>query len=162
MMKKSILTLVFAFVALMMNAQNTPHAIGLHIGGSTIDVEYQYHFNNKNFVDVTAGVFDLDEGFLAQGVYDWNIKQWGNWTPNFGTWNLWGGVGAGLGFFNGDEEDGFMLGPVGHLGFGFTLKRCPFSLGVDYRPMVAFVVGNNSGLVNSGFWNLGLSMTYRF
>lgn len=80
-MKKYLLLVFFALVTLGTYAQRTPHAIGAHFGGSTIDLEYQYHFNNKNFFDVTAGVFDLDDGFSLQGVYNWNIKQWPNWTP---------------------------------------------------------------------------------
>ena len=161
-MKKYVFTLLFALMAIFAQAQRTPHAIGFHIGGSTIDFEYQYHFSNKNFVDATAGVFDFDDGFLAQGVYNWNIMQWSNWTPRFGTWKFWGGVGAGLGFINGEDENRFMLGPVGTLGFGFTLKACPLSLGIDYRPMVAIAIGNDSGLINRGFRNIGLSLTYRF
>ena len=144
------------------HAQRTPHAIGFHIGGSTTDFIYQYHFNNKNFLDITAGVFDFDDGFLLQGVYNWNIKEWSNWTPRFGTWKFWGGFGAGVGFENEDHDDSFMLGPVGNLGFGFTLKCCPLSMALDYRPMVAFAVGDHSGLIDKGFRNIGLSLTYRF
>lgn len=161
-MKRTIVTLVFTFFAVFAIAQRTPHAIGFHIGGSTIDFEYQYHFNNKNFIDATAGVFDFDDGFLAQGVYNWNIQQWSHWTPRFGTWKLWGGFGAGLGFVGGDEDNQFMLGPVGTLGFGCMLKSCPLSFGVDYRPMVAFAVGDDAGLVDRGFRNIGLSLTYHF
>ena len=161
-MKKYLLAIVFAMVGLCANAQRTHHAFGVHFGGSTIDLEYQYHFNNKNFLDVTAGVFDLDDGFLAQGVYNWNIGQWSNWTPRFGTWKFWGGFGAGLGYYDCDDDDcsGLIVGPVGTLGFGFTLKAVPLSLGIDYRPMVAFVAGE--GLEDKGFRNLGLTLTYRF
>lgn len=165
-MKKLLLTLILAAGALLASAQSTPHAIGFHMGGSTLDLEYQYHFNQKNFLDVTAGIFDLDKGFLAQGVYNWNIRQWSDWTPRFGTWKFWGGVGAGIGFVDyGKHDDGYngvMLGPVGTLGFGFTLKDIPLSVGLDYRPMVAIALGDHSGLVDHGFRNIGLTMTYRF
>ena len=103
-MKKYLLTIAFTLVALFASAQRTPHAFGFHIGGSTVDLEYQYHFNNKNFLDVTAGLFDFDSGFLAQGVYDWNIGQWSNWTPRFGTWKFWGGVGAGIVYYDCDDD----------------------------------------------------------
>ncbi len=89
-MKKFILMLMVVFAGLTANAQRTPHAFGAHFGGSTIDLEYQYHFSKKNFLDVTAGVFDLDDGFALQAVYNWNIKQWSNWTPRFGTLEVLG------------------------------------------------------------------------
>lgn len=162
-MKKYLLLAFFALVTLGSYAQRTPHAIGAHFGGSTIDLEYQYHFNNKNFFDVTAGVFDLDDGFSLQGVYNWNIKQWPNWTPRFATWKFWGGFGAGLGYYDDDShKDGMFFGPVGTLGFGFTPKDIPLTIGLDYRPMVAFNVGNDFKIINSGFKNIGVTLTYRF
>lgn len=163
-MKKFIFFLLLSLTATIAGAQRTPHAIGMHFGGSTIDLEYQYHFNKKNFLDVTAGVFDLDDGFLAQGVYNWNIRQWPGWTPRFATWKFWGGFGAGLGFYDHDkgDNDGMILGPVGTLGFGFTLKDIPLTFGVDYRPMVAFKLGNGFDVLDSGFKNLGITLTYRF
>ena len=137
-MKKKILTLLLGMAALTAWAQRTPHALGLHFGAATIDLEYQYHFSQKNFLDVTAGVFNLDDGFSASALYNWNIREWSNWTPRGGTWKLWGGVG------------------------GITFRGAPVTLGLDYRPVVAFVVGGNSGVVTQGFWNFGLTLTYRF
>ena len=55
-----------------------------------------------------------------------------------------------------------MLGPVGTIGFGFTLKAAPLTFGLDYRPMVAIALGHDSGLVDHGFFNIGVTMTYRF
>lgn len=161
-MKKLLLTTLFALLALTGYAQRTPHAFGVHFGGSTMDLEYQYHFNNKNFLDVTAGVFDLDDGFCAQGVYNWNIRQWSDWTPRFGTWKFWGGVGAGIGFYDHGSHNGLLLGPVGTLGFGFTLKDVPLTFGLDYRPMIALNIGNDFDIIDAGFKNIGVTLTYRF
>lgn len=162
-MKKILLTMVLAVFSLTaLHAQRTPHAFGFHFGGSTMDLEYQFHFNKKNFLDVTAGVFDLGDGFAAQGIYNWNIQEWSDWTPNFATWKFWGGLGAGVGFIDTPHDNGLMLGPVGTMGFGFTVKDLPLTIGIDYRPMLAFVVGDNSGIASSGFKNLGVTMTYRF
>ncbi len=162
-MKKILLLIFVALATLGVQAQRTPHAIGAHFGGSTMDLEYQYHFNKKNFLDVTAGVFDLDDGFSLQAVYNWNIRQWPSWTPRFATWKFWGGFGGGVGFYDDDHgHDGFFLGPVGTLGFGFTLKDIPLTFGVDYRPMVAVNFGNNCRLIDAGFKNLGVTLTYRF
>lgn len=163
-MKKQLLALVLAAAAAFPAlAQRTPHAIGLHFGGSTADLEYQFHFNKKNFLDVTAGIFDLDAGFCGQVVYNWNIRQWSDWTPNFGTWKFWGGFGGGIGFYDADDGgDGLFLGPVGTLGFGFTLKDVPLTFGVDYRPMVAVNFGDDFNIIDKGFRNLGITLTYRF
>ncbi len=114
-MKKMLLTAIFAVMATAGSfAQRTPHAIGVHFGGSTMDFEYQYHFNKKNFLDVTAGIFDLDKGFCATAVYNWNIRQWPNWTPRFATWKFWGGFGGGFDF--GDLGD--IFGDIFGGGFG--------------------------------------------
>lgn len=160
-MKKLLLVAFCSLMAFVASAQRTPHALGVHFGGSTMDLEYQYHFNKKNFLDVTVGVFDLDDGFSAQTVYNWNIRQWPQWTPRFATWKFWGGFGGGVGFYDGDSS-GFLFGPVGTLGFGFTLKSIPLTLGVDYRPMVAFVAGDDFDILDSGFKNIGVTLTYRF
>lgn len=161
-MKRLLLVSLFAALAFAARAQYTPHAAGVHFGGSTIDLEYQYHFSDKNFLDVTAGIFDLGDGFSAQAVYDWNIKQWADWTPNFATWKFWGGVGGGIGFYDHDNHDGLLLGPVGTLGFGFTVNDFPLTIGVDYRPMVGMVIGDDFDIIDSGFKNIGLTATYHF
>lgn len=161
-MKKVIFFLLILWGSLQAGAQTTPHAIGVHLGGSTLDLEYQYHFSKKNFLDVTAGVFDLNDGFSLQAAYNWNLKQWSDWTPNFGTWKVWGGFGAGLGYYNETGEDGLFFGPLGDVGFGFTLNKCPLTVGVDYRPMLALNTGDGFGIIGHGFYNLGLTVTYRF
>lgn len=161
-MKKFLLTAVFVLISVAVHAQRTPHALGVHFGGSTMDIEYQYHFNNKNFLDVTAGIFDLDDAFVAQGIYNWNIKQWSDWTPRFATWKFWGGAGVGLGFYGHKGSSGMMLGPAGTLGFGFTAKDVPITVGIDYRPWVALVIGDDFDLLDQGFRNIGLTLTYRF
>lgn len=163
-MRKTIAAIIMAIGSFSLaQAQSTPHAIGAHFGGSTIDLEYQYHFSKKNFLDVTAGIFDLDKGFAGQVVYNWNIKQWPDWTPKFATWKFWGGFGGGIGFYDCDGgDDGFFFGPVGTLGFGFQLKACPLTFGLDYRPMVAFNVGNDFDIIDRGFRNIGVTLTYHF
>ena len=55
-----------------------------------------------------------------------------------------------------------MFGPVGTVGFGFTPKKLPLTVGVDYRPMVAFVLGDEFDVLSTGFYNFGLTVTYRF
>lgn len=157
-MRKIFFTLVLTLTALTAYAQRTPHAFGVHLGGTTVDLEYQYHFNNRNFLDVTAGVFDYGDAFSVQVIYDWNLKSWSTWTPRFATWKLWGGIGGGVGIYDG----GALFGPVGTIGFGFTPKEVPLTVGVDYRPMLAFVADDGLDVIKAGFRNIGLTVTYRF
>ncbi len=164
-MRKIVLVLMISLCSLGVYSQKTPHAIGAHFGGSTIDLEYQYHFSNRNFLDATAGLFNLDEGFAAQVFYNWNIKQWSDWTPSFATWKFWGGFGGGLGIYDAEDKSGeFFLGPAATLGFGFTLRDIPLTFGLDYRPMVALRVGGGDGscIIDKGFRNIGITLTYRF
>ena len=159
--KKTLASLCLAGAALTASAQDTPHAIGIHFGGATWDLEYQYHFSQKNFLDVTVGAFMYNEGFNASATYNWNIRQWDNWTPRL-SWRLWGGVGGQVGWTQWDKYDGVYLGPSGQLGFGFTGKNVPFKLGVDYRPAFLLCIGNETGILTPGFYNLGMTLTYRF
>ena len=161
-MKKYVLTLLITLAAMPLLAQRTPHALGVHLGGSTLDIEYQYHFNKKNFVDVTVGSFDVPHGPTTPRTYNWNLKEFEDWTPNFATWKVWAGAGVGIGGYDTHDYSGLMLGPVGDLGFGFTINDVPITLGIDYRPMVAIALGTHSGLVDNGFFNLGITATYRF
>ena len=161
-MKKVLFSLLFVLCATAAYAQRTPHAIGIHFGGSTEDIEYQYHFNKQNFLDITVGFFDFDKGFSAQGLYNYNLKSWTDWTPGVATWKFWGGYGVGVGVYDDHDNTDLFLGPVGTLGFGLTFTDVPITLGVDYRPMVALNLGDGCRILNQGFHNIGLTLTYRF
>lgn len=163
-MKKILLLLALsAGLTVAGQAQKKPHAFGVHLGGSTIDLEYQYHFSKRNFLDVTAGLYRLSDGGALQAFYNWNLKEWKHWTPDFASWKVWGGAGAGIGCYSpsGDDSDLF-LGPAGTVGFGFTLNSCPLTFGVDYRPMLCLKVTDGLKVDGHGFHNLGLTLTYRF
>lgn len=162
LMKKFLLLSLLALGGLTASAQRTPHAIGFHVGGATVDFEYQYHFSQRNFLDVTAGVFDLGDGGMFQGTYNWNVWRSKDWTPNFAQWKFWAGFGGGVGFYDYDHNSGALLGPVGVMGFGFTVREVPLTVGIDYRPMIAMQLGDDSGLNAVGFRNIGLTLTYRF
>ena len=160
-MKKYLFLLILTLYGLHTSAQTTKHAVGLYLGGSSIDLQYQYHLNTKNFLDFNLGLFNLNDGFYASGIYNWNLQAWNDWTPELGTWKLYAGVGAGVGYTNYHDYDGGFIGAVGNLGFGVTLKT-PWTIALNYRPMVAIVCGHHGGFLDSGLWNIGLSVTYRF
>lgn len=71
-------------------------------------------------------------------------------------------MGAAAGGTTYDKYDGGFIGPMGNLGFGITFDGAPVTLGLDYRPMVAIVFGDETGVLTPGFWNFGLTVTYRF
>lgn len=159
-LKSVVAAIALASASLTAGAQSTPHSFGLHFGGSTIDLEYQYHFSNKNFVDATAGAFMIDNGLDVTATYNWELDRFGDSPKVY--WKWWAGVGAGLGVTTYDDYDGFYVGPAGNLGIGFTGKRVPFTFGVDYRPMFALATGDKTGLLTPLLWNFGLTLTYQF
>ncbi len=161
-MRKILFTLILCLGSAAVFAQRSPHALGLRFGGSTMDIEYRYHFDSENFINVDVGLFQIDKGFSASAIYNWNLKQWSDWTPRLGTWKLWSGVGGAFGHTTWDKYDGMFVGVVGNLGFGFTLNTSPWTFAVDYRPMVAVALGDESGILSPGFWNFGISIVHRF
>lgn len=161
MIKKLFFAAALCLSATAVQAQSTPHALGIHAGGSSLDLEYQYHLSRQSFLDFTAGVFDLGDGFVVSGTYNRVLKAW-NWTPDFATWKFWGGLGATVGGIDAGKYDGFMAGPTGVLGFGFTLKEVPITIGLDYRPTLLLVFGDGVDIASAGFRNLGVTLTYRF
>ena len=68
----------------------------------------------------------------------------------------------GVGVYDSHDNTDLFLGPVGTLGFGLTFTDVPITLGVDYRPMVALNLGDGCRILNQGFHNIGLTLTYRF
>jgi len=157
-MKKTLFTLLLSLVALTAAAQKTPHAVGVHLGGTTMDLEYRFYFDKSSFLDATAGVFDFDDAFFAQVTYNHDIAKWEAWTPAFAVWKLWGGIGGGIGGYDG----GVLFGPTAVLGFGFTPRRVPLTFGVDYRPALVFGTHDGVDVLTQGFRNVGITLTYRF
>ena len=161
-MKKLVFAVILCLGVMTASAQKTPHALGVHLGGN-LEIEYQYHFGNRNFIDATVGVFGWSHGVYGSAIYDWNIKTWTDWTPNTMDWKLYGGVGASLGYMSWKENKGFYLGAVGNIGFGFTLHSCPLTIAADLRPTFGGVIGGeHSGFSSANIWNFGLSVVYRF
>lgn len=157
-MKKLLTLLLVSQAALSASAQKSDHAIGFHIGGSTVDLEYRYYLNKSSFMDVTAGVFDYTDAFLAQVTYNHDIARWSDWTPSFADWKLWGGIGGAIGGHSG----GVLFGPTAVLGFGFEARKVPFTFGIDYRPALIFNAGDDFDVLKAGFRNIGATLTYRF
>ena len=151
-MKRLILAAIFCVFAATAFAQND--GLGFRVG-SGLEVQYEHTFSSNNLIKANAGMFDFDGSFFGTCVYDWEVCNWSNWTPNAGNWFLQAGVGAALGIV---KNTGFNVGIAGDVAFGIHFSGAPISLSADYRPTV-FLLNDSLG---SGFGSIGLSCVFHF
>lgn len=143
-MKKLICTAVLlAGTIFVSNAQTiSENAIGLRLGDSNgfgAEISYQRALRENNRLELDLGIRD-DEYFNAfqiTGIYQWvwNIDGGFNW---------YAGPGAGLGFYNfdddfpGDDDPSetyfFLAGDIG-IEYNFDI---PLMLSLDFRPEFGF------------------------
>jgi hypothetical protein len=150
-MKKLILAAIFCMLAVTTFAQN--NGLGIR-AGSGAELQYERYFNSGNVLKVNAGLFDFNGSLFGTVVYDWELCNWANWTPNAGDWFLQAGVGGAFGVL----KDYFNLGLAGNAAFGINFSGAPITLAVDYRPTLFFLHDS----WGSGFTSFGLSCTFRF
>ena len=153
-MRKTILTIVFAAVAFAASAQ--PRALGVRIGVTGIEADYQHDMSKNQFLQGNLG---LDYGVLAgsqpgvkaTAIYNfiWARPAW----TNQGTWAMYAGPGASMGYVYdsahykvGQEivaykSPGFMLGVCAQVGVEYTFWF-PMQVSVDLRPTVGMHVDN--------------------
>lgn len=190
-MKKTLLTVILAAAALSTYAQ--PRAIGLSIGASGFEADYQHSMARNQFMEGSLG---LDFGYNVNGVpgikatatynFIWARPAW----TNKGSWALFAGPGATIGYVNDQVhymasdgvnivnflDNGFMLGICAQVGLEYTFWF-PLQLSLNLRPVVGMHV--NDGLRDLkgkrytdprvGFYDNGLlglsptiSVKYRF
>ena len=157
-MRKLILATIFCLFATTSFAQS--NALGLR-AGSGAELQYEHLFSSGNALKVNAGLFDFDGNFFGTVIYNWELCNWGNWTPNAGNWFLQAGVGGAVGMFDFDAEgDGSALnvGVSGDVAFGIHFSGAPITLAIDYRPTVFLL--NDSW--SHGFGSYGLSCVFHF
>ena len=145
-MKKLICSIILiAGTAFAVNAQTiSDNALGLRLGdsgGFGAEISYQRAVGaNNNRLELDLGIRDDDHfnAFQLTGIYQWvwNIDGGFNW---------YAGPGAGIGFYNFDEEfptDNenqnetyfFIAGDVG-IEYNFDI---PLMLSLDFRPEFVF------------------------
>ncbi|MBQ1253877.1 MAG: hypothetical protein IIY05_05995 [Alistipes sp.] len=154
-MKKLILAVVFCMLAVTSFSQN--NAIGIR-AGSGAELQYERFFNSGNVLKVNGGLFDFDGSFFGTCIYNWEVCNWGNWTPNAGDWFLQAGVGGALGIFDNGTSSDFNVGVAGDVAFGIHFSGAPITLAIDYRPTL-FILNDSWG---DGFGSFGLSCVFRF
>ncbi|MBR4995063.1 MAG: hypothetical protein IKY82_03275 [Alistipes sp.] len=154
-MKKLIFAAIFCLFAATSFAQN--NALGLR-GGGGVELQYERLLNSGNVLKANAGMFDFDGSFFGTLVHNWEVCNWGNWTPRAGEWFLQTGVGGAVGLLNNGESSDINVGVAGNVAFGIHFSGAPITLAIDYRPTV-FVLNDAWG---SGFVNWGFSCVFHF
>lgn len=168
---KKVLLFATLFLTISVVAIAQPRAIGGRLG-SNLEVSYQ-HSLGKNFVELDAGLVGFGAGFQLTGIYNFIVLS-PNWTPQ-GEWNLYAGPGLGVGHRGSYYENhgATFVGVAGQVGLEYTFAF-PLQLSVDYRPLVGMAFGKdidynsnthefkNSQFYSKGFFDLALSVRYRF
>jgi hypothetical protein len=183
-MRKILFTLaVVLFTTAAVVAQ--PRAIGVRFGYN-IEASYQHGLGEANYIQLDAGLIYYSSGIQLAGTYNWIFAtpEWGD----YGTWEWFGGIGAGLGY-NWSLQNAhwkgtvwttaysnnwhhFFVGAAGNVGLSFTFEF-PLQLSVDYHPVIGPSFGeywvnstNNPkrtvALYAPGFWDFGVSARYTF
>ena len=166
-MKKILLTVIMTVTAIGAFAQ--PRSMGLRIGVSGFEADYQHTFINKN--QFLEGNFGIDFGYFAKGEPGANtpgVKAtavynfvWARpaWTDR-GSWALYAGPGVSMGYVNdqdfimvGEEvkpylSNGFMLGICGQVGLEYSFWF-PLQLAVDLRPVFGIHVNGGYHYIDS-------------
>ena len=128
---KKIIAITVALLAFAAVASAQPKALGLRFGynyGAGAALSYQ-HWIGGDFLDADLGW--CQSGFSGSAVYDFTIFRSGG----FG---FYGGPGAHLGFFNGDNGGFVSAGIVGELGVEYNFS-IPLQISLDFRPIISVV-----------------------
>jgi hypothetical protein len=146
MRKLSILALVTIAMTYNTFAQVNPHAIGVRLGGGTVngaEISYQHGLSSANRFEIDAGFGSNKHHnrlYLA-GMYHWdlNIVDRLNWYI---------GPGASIGFYSYDDADNSVNAAIGGqigIEYDFGGQNVPILLSLDVRPMWD-LLGNTTGL----------------
>ena len=153
-------------------------AAGLRIGATGLDASYQHELNRYTFLQGDLGMdfgssADAAVGFKVTGIYNmvWARPAW----TDMGTWALYAGPGATLGFV-GDKvtyknelaeiktsDHGFMLALAAQVGIEYNFDF-PLQLSADIRPYFGLHIGQRAGFYNRGLFGFipTISARYRF
>ena len=155
-MKRILLTIIITATSVIAYAQ--PRSGGLRIGITGLEASYQHSMNKNQFIEGNLGVdfgFEADgvPGIKLTGIYNfiWARPAW----TNQGTWALYAGPGATLGYvsdyvhFKASDgknivnfpDSGFMIGVCGQVGVEYTFWF-PLQLSLDLRPAIAMHVND--------------------
>ena len=153
-MKRILFTIIATVATLNVYAQ--PRALGIRLGASGFEADYQHTMDRNQFVEGNLG---LDFGYNANGLpgikasaiynFIWARPAW----TNKGSWALYAGPGATIGYVNDDVhykaadgrniisylDNGFMFGICAQVGLEYTFWF-PLQLSIDLRPSIGMHV----------------------
>lgn len=146
-MRKMLLVFIVMGMVIYAQAQVSPHAIGVRLGGNGhvngAELSYQHGLGEANRLEFDLGFGygkDHHRSFLAVIYHwDWNITSGLNWYV---------GPGGSIGFHSYDHNDNYLnvaLGGQLGLEYNFMAQGTPILLSIDTRPMWDFV-GDHAGL----------------
>ena len=147
MKKLLFVILITLFLGFESNAQDYNTGIGLRGGwGTGITIK---HFLGGN--KAIEGIFDSQwHGVRITGLYEIHNQAFG-----VDRLNWYYGVGAHIGFWNGDHYRDYnnninytVIGIDGILGLEYNFKEIPFNIGIDWKPMID--LGGSSGFYGDG------------
>lgn len=121
-------------------------AAGARIG-SGFQAVGQYKFRSENYVEARFGASWIDSAVTADftALYSWHILDM-DWTPKAGKWFFDAGCGVNVGGRAGYAY----LGVAGMARLGFTFKKAPISLSLDYTPVIGPAFSKGGGVVING------------
>lgn len=160
-MKKLLLAFAcIAFFSFSSQAQVSPHALGLRLGGGNgfgAEFSYQHGLSSSNRLEFDLGFRSEHDynAFKVTGIYQWvwNIDGGFNW---------YAGVGAGIGNVNIKNhyyhDDGVFAFIAGNIGIEYNFD-VPLQIFLDFRP--EFVLANYDAYDNFGP-DFAIGIRYRF
>lgn len=167
-MKKVILSVLLAVLAISVSAQINPKAIGLRLGGGNgfgTEVSFQKMLNSKNRLELDFGIHSEGDRYYnysaigASGIYQWT------WAIDGGFY-WFAGAGGQVGIWdynnkpNHDYDDsGVWLGILGQAGIEYHFSEIPLMIGADTRPGFIFTKYEDSDLMDM---DLAISVRYTF
>jgi hypothetical protein len=141
---KKLIAIAVAVLCFAAAASAQSRSLGVRITYGA-EVSYQHGFGD-DFLEADLGWFN--HGFYVTGIYDFVFASEGNF-------NFYAGPGAGIGFYDYEEDNGIEFAVAGQLGMEYNFNL-PLTLSLDWRPAYYFQY--------NGFdWHgIALGIRYRF
>lgn len=152
-------------LGLAVAASAQPKAVGIRFGYAGLglgEISYEHYYslfgNAEDFIEGELGLWG-NSGFKVSGLYNWTLWH-PDWTDQ-GTWGLYAGPGAALGYTtyhdDNDELKGSpFLGLVAQVGLEYNFWF-PLQLSLDLRPTLGW-----AGRLDPNWFVMALSARYAF